>query len=112
MKHYSGSHNHRVAHQELAVLSPPENSIVPEKLEKNGKVAALSLASSGHFVNDGTLFFFPLIIAMLASSGSFSPIVLTTLLAVFHIMVFLLSLAVGRLSQLIRRFSTLSPQVS
>jgi MFS family permease len=81
--------------------------IFNSKEKENGKLAALSLASLGHFVNDGTMFFFPLIIAVFASSGSFSPVVLTALLAVFYITASLFSLAVGRLSQLIHRYGIL-----
>ena len=81
--------------------------IFKDEQKENGRLAALSLASLGHFVNDGTMFFFPLIIAVFANSGRFYPIVLTALLAVFYITASLFSLVVGRLSQLIHRYGIL-----
>ncbi len=56
----------------------------------------LALTSLGHFVNDGTTFFVPVLAALLASGRGASPIEITAMLVVYYASSSLLSLSVGR----------------
>ncbi len=60
--------------------------------------ALLAVTSLGHFVNDGTGFFVPVIAAILASGHGISPLEITVMLVVYYASSSLLSLYVGRWS--------------
>ncbi len=55
----------------------------------------LALSSLGHFINDGTVFFVPVIAALLSPVRGFSPLDVTVLFAVYYITSAILGLWVG-----------------
>lgn len=63
---------------------------------ETGRRAVLAVTSLGHFVNDGTSFFVPVIAALLASGHGISPLEITAMLVVYYASSSLLSLYVGR----------------
>lgn len=62
------------------------------------KGRALVFTSTAHFVNDGSSFFLPLIIDLLAASKGFSPLEVGTALAVYYTLSTLASVYVARLA--------------
>ena len=60
------------------------------------KTGLLAITSLGHFVNDGTTFFVPVVAALLASGHGISPLEITAMLVVYYTTSSLLSLYVGR----------------
>ena len=60
------------------------------------KSRALLLTSLGHFINDGTLFLFPLLVDIVLSVKLFAPVFAAVFLTVFYIMGSAFSLVVGR----------------
>ncbi len=72
-----------------------------------GRLRSLTLTSLGHFTNDGTVFFVPVIAAIVASHRSVSPGVVTLLFLVFYTTSTVLSLFVGRLSDHLGRPASL-----
>ena len=60
------------------------------------KSGLLAITSLGHFVNDGTTFFVPVVAALLASGHGISPLEITAMLVVYYTTSSLLSLYVGR----------------
>lgn len=68
-----------------------------------GKARSLTLTSLAHFTNDGTVFFVPVIAAIVAANHSVSPVVVTLLFLVFYSTSTILSLFVGRLSDRLGR---------
>ena len=63
-----------------------------------GRLRSLALTSLAHFTNDGTVFFVPVIAAILAANHGVSPLVLTLLFLVFYASSAVLSPFVGRLA--------------
>ncbi|MEM0156869.1 MAG: MFS transporter [Thermoplasmataceae archaeon] len=59
----------------------------------------LTMTSLGHFVNDGTVFFFPLLVDILVRVNSLSPVFVTLLLGIFYSAASLFSVMVGRISE-------------
>ncbi len=57
------------------------------------------MTSLGHFVNDGTVFFFPLLVDILVRVNSLSPVFVTLLLGIFYSAASLFSVMVGRISE-------------
>ena len=72
-----------------------------------GRLRSLVLTSLAHFTNDGTVFFVPVIAAIVASHRSVPPIVVTVLFLVFYTSSTVLSLFVGRLSDRLGRPASL-----
>jgi FSR family fosmidomycin resistance protein-like MFS transporter len=72
-----------------------------------GRLRSLTLTSLAHFTNDGTVFFVPVIAAIVASHRSVSPGVVTLLFLVFYTTSTVLSLFVGRLSDHLGRPASL-----
>ena len=72
-----------------------------------GKARSLALTSLAHFTNDGTVFFVPVIAAIVAAHRSVPPIVVTVLFLVFYTTSTVLSLFVGRLSDRLGRPASL-----
>ncbi len=68
-----------------------------------GKARSLTLTSLAHFTNDGTVYFVPVIAAILAAHRSVSPVVITLLFLAFYASSTLISLFVGRLSDRLGR---------
>ena len=63
-----------------------------------GRLRSLAFTSLAHFTNDGTVFFVPVIAAILAANHGVSPVVLTLLFLVFYTSSAVLSPFVGRLA--------------
>jgi MFS transporter, FSR family, fosmidomycin resistance protein len=63
-----------------------------------GKARALVFTSVGHFVNDGSVFFVPLIADLLAASKGFSPTEVAMILFVYYSLSTISSVYVGRVS--------------
>ncbi len=63
-----------------------------------GKARSLTLTSLAHFTNDGTVFFVPVIAAIVATHRSVQPVVVTLMFLVFYSTSTVFSLFVGRLS--------------
>ena len=63
-----------------------------------GKARSLTLTSLAHFTNDGTVFFIPVIAAIVATHRSVQPVVVTLMFLVFYSTSTVFSLFVGRLS--------------
>ncbi|MHB8958128.1 MAG: MFS transporter [Candidatus Limnocylindrales bacterium] len=63
-----------------------------------GRLRSLAFTSLAHFTNDGTVFFVPVIAAILAANHGVSPLVLTLLFLVFYASSAVLSPFVGRLA--------------
>ncbi len=59
---------------------------------------ALVFTSLGHFINDGTVFFFPLLVDILVKTDSLSAVTVTILLGIFYAAASLFSVEVGRLA--------------
>lgn len=59
----------------------------------------LAMTSLGHFVNDGTVFFFPMLVDILVKVNSLSPLFVTFLLGIFYTAASLFSIMVGRISE-------------
>ena len=72
-----------------------------------GRLRSLALTSLAHFTNDGTVFFVPVIAAIVASHRSVPPIIVTVLFLVFYTSSTVLSLFVGRLSDRLGRPASL-----
>ncbi len=72
-----------------------------------GRLRSLTLTSLAHFTNDGTVFFVPVIAAIVASHRGVSPGVVTLLFLVFYTTSTVLSLFVGRLSDHLGRPASL-----
>ena len=70
---------------------------------KIGRRRSLALTSLGHFINDGTVFFVPVIAAIVASRPDVSPAFITALFLVFYASTAVLSLFVGRLADRLGR---------
>jgi MFS family permease len=68
---------------------------------------SLALTSLAHFINDGTVFFVPVIAAIVASHGNVSAAVVTLIFFTFYGTSTLLSLFVGRLSDRLGRPASL-----
>ncbi|MDG6937653.1 MAG: hypothetical protein JRN42_03815, partial [Nitrososphaerota archaeon] len=62
------------------------------------KGRALSLTSLGHFINDGTLFLFPLLVDIVLSVKLFAPVFAAVFLTVFYVIGSVFSLVVGRVA--------------
>ena len=61
----------------------------------SGRLRCLALTSAAHFVNDGTVFFVPLIAAVLAKRPGVSPLDLTAMFVAFYSTSAVLSIYVG-----------------
>ncbi len=68
-----------------------------------GRRRGLALTSLGHFINDGTVFFVPVIAAIVATRPDVSPAFITLLFLVFYASTAVLSLYVGRLADRLGR---------
>ncbi len=68
-----------------------------------GRGRSLALTSLAHFINDGTVFFVPVIAAIVASHPGVSPGVVTLLFLVFYSASAVLSLFAGRLADRLGR---------
>ncbi len=68
-----------------------------------GRARSLTLTSLAHFTNDGTVFFVPVIAAIVAAHRGVGPLVVTLLFLVFYSSSTVLSLFVGRLSDRLAR---------
>ena len=68
-----------------------------------GRRRSLALTSLGHFINDGTVFFVPVIAAIVATRPDVSPAFLTALFLVFYASPAVFSVLVGRLSDRLGR---------
>ncbi len=65
---------------------------------REGRWAVLGTTSLAHFVNDGTVFFIPVMADRLASRGHLSATEVTVMLTVFYLSSALAGIAVGRLA--------------
>lgn len=72
-----------------------------------GRVSTLALTSLAHFINDGTVFFVPVIAAIVAANHSVEPIVVTVLFLGFYAASSAMSLYAGRLADRFGRPGTL-----
>lgn len=72
-------------------------SISTEATVKKAR-AALTFTSLGHFINDGTVFFFPLLVDILVKTDSLSALTVTILLGIFYAAASLFSVEVGRIA--------------
>lgn len=61
---------------------------------------SLVLTSMGHFINDGTVFFFPMLVDILVKTDSLSALYVTLLLGIFYIAASMFSIAVGKISEI------------
>ena len=68
-----------------------------------GRRRGLALTSLGHFINDGTVFFVPVIAAIVAHRPDVSPTFITALFLAFYASTAVLSLFVGRLADRLGR---------
>lgn len=68
-----------------------------------GRRRGLVLTSLGHFINDGTVFFVPVIAAIVATRPGMSPALITALFLVFYASTAVLSLFAGRLADRLGR---------
>lgn len=68
-----------------------------------GRRRSLALTSLGHFINDGTVFFVPVIAAIVATRQGVSPAFLTALFLVFYASTAVFSVVVGRLADRLGR---------
>ncbi len=68
-----------------------------------GRGRTLALTSLGHFVNDGTVFFVPVIAAIVATRPGISPAFVTLLFLAFYASTAVLSLYAGRLADRLGR---------
>lgn len=66
--------------------------------ENASKLSNLTLTSVGHFVNDGTLFFFPLLVDIFATNKNFVPLDLSAMFAVFYVTAAITTVIMGRLA--------------
>ena len=96
----------------LTGLAPPgaRSDAAPAVLRHNavvdrtlGRSRSLVLTSLAHFTNDGTVFFVPVIAAIVAAHRGVPPLVVTLLFLVFYSSSTVLSLFVGRLSDRLGR---------
>ncbi len=60
------------------------------------RARALAFTSLGHFVNDGSVFFVPVIVVLLANLNGATPLEVSIILAVFYLTSTLASVAVGK----------------
>ena len=68
-----------------------------------GRRRGLALTSLGHFINDGTVFFVPVMAAIVAHRPDVSPTFITALFLAFYASTAVLSLFVGRLADRLGR---------
>ena len=68
-----------------------------------GRRRGLALTSLGHFINDGTVFFVPVIAAIVATRPGMSPAIITALFLVFYASTAVLSVFAGRLADRLGR---------
>jgi len=71
---------------------------MPETKIYSNRVRYLTLTSLAHFINDGTIYFIPLIMDYISLEKSVSPLWITSLLTVFYLTSTLLSTVIGRLA--------------
>ncbi|MHB8325716.1 MAG: MFS transporter [Candidatus Dormibacteria bacterium] len=70
----------------------------PASRRGSGRVAVLATTSLAHFVNDGTVFFIPVMADLLASHGSLSAALITAMLTIFYLTSSGAGILVGRLA--------------
>ena len=70
----------------------------PAPRRGGGRVAVLATTSLAHFVNDGTVFFVPVMADLLASHGSLSAALITAMLTIFYLTSSGAGILVGRLA--------------
>lgn len=70
-----------------------EETVGPRRTASSGRT--LAFTSLGHFVNDGTTFFVPVLAALLTARRGFSPLEIATLFVVFYAAASLLSPWIG-----------------
>jgi FSR family fosmidomycin resistance protein-like MFS transporter len=68
------------------------------KTMSNVQIRCLGFTSLGHFINDGTVFFVPLIADIFANQGGVTPLELTLMFVIFYGSASILSAYVGRLA--------------
>ncbi len=96
-----------VAPPSVAARDPGPPGTMRDVERPIGRLRSLVLTSLAHFTNDGTVFFVPVIAAIVASHRSVPPIVITVLFLVFYGSSTVLSLFVGRLSDRLGRPASL-----
>lgn len=80
---------------------------LPASQEKTNRYSNLALASVGHFVNDGTLFFFPLLVDIFATYRGFFPLELSAMFAAFYVTSSIATVLIGRLADKTGRYGEL-----
>ncbi|HUY55801.1 MAG TPA: MFS transporter [Candidatus Nanopelagicaceae bacterium] len=79
-----------------SAMGPAPTSSGPRR--GSGRIAVLATTSLAHFINDGTVFFIPVMADLLASRGSLSAALITAMLTIFYLTSSGAGILVGRLA--------------